>query len=171
MFRGVWVIPQAKAIPVAAFGVALAVADVVTLNGFLSVVGALIALVVAFFSVRNMRRSYWKSIVEERDDEVRELRREADEKLQERAAFAEEQRELRHNLKNRVAALEGQLSLEQAKHDLTSLYVRLDAVEAVLSSRQGLFEAMAEGVKQQSAVLGEILEELRNRPEQGRRTS
>jgi hypothetical protein len=35
------------------------------------------------------------------------------------AVFAEEQREVRHQLKNEIATLEGRLKLEQSKHDLS----------------------------------------------------
>jgi len=162
--------PHLKAAGIAMAAVSVAVADITTQNGFLSMLGAAVALVVAFFTVRNARRSYWRDLVAERDAEITTLKRHDDEKLAERARFAEEQREIRHELKNRVASLQGQLELEQAKHDLSSLYTRLEAVEAILASRQSMFESIADGVNAQEAVLREILEELRKRPTTGGET-
>ena len=159
--------PHVKAALIAVAAVSVAVADITTQNGLLSLLGASVALVVAFFTVRNARRSYWRDLVAERDAEIATLKRHDEEKLAERAAFAEEQREIRHELKNKVVSLEGQLEIEQAKHDLSSLYTRLEAVEAILASRQSMFESIAAGVNAQEAVLREILEELRKRPTGG----
>lgn len=157
-------VPQLKGVVIATVAISVAAADITTQDGFLSMLGAALALVVAFFTVRNARRSYWRDLVAERDAEIATLKKHEDEKLAERAVFAEEQRDLRHELKNKVASLEGQLELEQAKHDLSSVYTRLEAVEAILASRQSMFEGIATGVNAQEAVLREILEELRKRP-------
>lgn len=153
--------PHAKAIPLLAIGFAITLAEALTLNWIVSVIGGCFFLVVGFFT---FRRSYWRNLVDERDAEITELKKTAEEKLQERAAFAEEQRDLRHELKNERDALKGLLELERAKHDLTAIYVRLDAMDELLTGRQQMFEGIAGGVLEQAQALREILEELRKRP-------
>ncbi len=125
----------------------------VTWTGFASlIVAAIVALaavVAGVFTVRSNIKSYWREVAEERGSQVYELeqhlKERADEliKLQashalEMLSFAEEQREIRHELKENLAATQHALTLEMAKHDLSAvlakldaLHKRLDAIEAI----------------------------------------
>jgi septal ring factor EnvC (AmiA/AmiB activator) len=99
-----------------------------------SVVIAL-ALVIAagIFSLRNNLKSFWKNLAEERGEQVKQLEREIHEKIAEMGEFAEEQRGLRHQLKNELATSYAALEIERAKHDMSSVFERLDGIDRILS--------------------------------------
>lgn len=122
--------------------------------------GVIVAATVAYFTIRNLQRSYWRNLVDERDAEITELKRLAEQNLAERARFAEEQREARHALKNEVATLRAQLEVEAAKHDLSEVTLRLEMLEAGFAARTPMFEQMAAGITQQSELLTRILAAL-----------
>ncbi len=103
------------------------------------ILGAVIVLIGAYFALRNNLKTYWKELAGERAAEIRDLERRLTEKAEElvllQAAhaaemlqFAEEQREIRHELKSHLAAANSALNLEMAKHDLSAVIVKIDAL-------------------------------------------
>lgn len=160
----IFFLPKAKTVATIFLSGALMVTDLTSVGGVMFAgAGVLVAAVIGYFTIRNLQQSYWRNLVDERDAEIIDLKRVIDEGLQERAAFADSQREVRHQLKTQIATLEGRLQVEHAKHDLTSVTARMEAMEKVLEDRQPMFEAMAVGVQQQTETLEAILAELRNR--------
>lgn len=73
----------------------------------------------------------WK---EERDAELASGQRARDDQATER----EEQREIRHGLKNEIAGLRAELEVERRKHDLTTV------VEGLAASQTAILSAMSE---------------------------
>lgn len=126
-----------------------------------AITAAAVVIVAGLFTLRNSIRSFWKEQALERGEKIKALQAEAEASLKERAAFAEQQRELRHALKNDLAVAQAQLDSELAKHDFTALYSRLDMLQGILESRDALFTALTLGIQEQSALLSGILNELR----------
>lgn len=155
-----FLIPNVKIVVVTALSwggmvAAAAASDSGSVTTVVSIVTASAIVVLGgLFTLRNNLKTFWKERAEELDAKVKVLEEHAEQKLQERAQFAEEQRELRHKLKNELATAQAQLEVERAKHDMTAVYTRLETLEHTFSA----------GVQQQSALLGEILTELRGRP-------
>lgn len=96
------------------------------------IVAASITVASGLFTLRNNLRSFWRGLAEERAEQIESLEhtiKERDQKihdLQEQGRLdllklAEEQRVLRHELKNELAAVNAQLAAERAKTDLTAL--------------------------------------------------
>jgi gas vesicle protein len=139
------------------------------------VVAAIVVIVAGVFTLRNNLKTFWKDLATERGEQVKVLEEDLKERAQqlvdaqlhhteEMASFAEEQREVRHQLKTDVATLEGRLKLEEAKHDLSAVIGRLDGLEHTIDSRAGMFEQMVAGITHQSGLLKEIRDQLAARP-------
>ena len=103
------------------------------------ILAAAAVLAGAYFALRNNLKTYWKELASERAAEVQDLERQLKEKAEElillQAAhaaemlqFAEEQRELRHELKSNLASAQNALTAEMAKHDLSAVVAKLDAL-------------------------------------------
>jgi hypothetical protein len=146
--------------------------DVVGLGSIL--VAAVVVIVAGVFTLRNNLKSFWKTLAEERGEQVKvleaELRTKAQELLdaqvhhtEQMAAFAEEQREVRHQLKTDLATLRGQLTVEQAKHDLSTVIGRLDSLDETLIGRER-FGELVTAIDSQSGLLAEIRDALAARP-------
>jgi uncharacterized membrane protein YhiD involved in acid resistance len=135
------------------------------------VVAAVVVIVAGVFTLRNNLKSFWKELAEERGAQVKVLEDDLKNKAQQlvdaqlthtgqMAEFAEEQREIRHALKGKLAELEGKLKLEEAKHDLSAVIARLDGLEQAIDSRARLFDKLVAGIAQQSQLLTEIRDQL-----------
>ncbi len=112
------------------------------------VLGAVVVLAGAYFALRNNLKTYWKELAGERAAEIRDLEHRLTEKAEELIAlqathaaemltFAEEQREIRHELKAHLAAAQNALTLEMAKHDLSAVVVKIDALHRRLDEHDG----------------------------------
>lgn len=173
-------------LPVAAVGVAgsmlygVSYSSTVGLGSIL--VAALVVVAGGVFTLRSNLKRFWKDLAEERGEQVKVLEGKletsaelvlakqqelVDAQLhhtQQMASFAEEQREVRHQLKTQVATLEGTLKLEEAKHDLSGVMSRLDGLEHTIDGRAQMFEQMVTGISHQSELLEEIRDQLAARP-------
>lgn len=118
-------------------------------------VAAAVVVIGGLFTLRNNLKTFWKERALELEAKVKVLEQHAEEKMQERAAFAEAQRDIRHQLKTELSTAAAQLEVERAKHDLSSVFARFDGLDAVLANRNEIFV-------RQNALLEEILGELRN---------
>ncbi len=112
------------------------------------ILGAIIVLIGAYFALRNNLRTYWKEVAAERAAQIAELEQrlvvKAEELIVLQAAhaaemleFAEEQRVIRHELKAALATTQNALTLEMAKHDLSAVVVKLDALHRRLDEHDG----------------------------------
>jgi len=128
--------------------------DTVNLGSVILALGLVIAAGV--FSLRNNLKSVWKNLAEERGEQVKQLEREIHDKMVEMAAFAEDQRGLRHQLKNELATQGAQLEIERAKHDMTQVFDRLDAIDLILANRWPEFEKIEQMEEQQIELLRRI---------------
>lgn len=164
-------------LPVAATTVAGVVGSAVAGVTFSNTIGlgsivtaAIIVIVAGVFTLRNNLKSFWKELAEERGEQVKVLEEklaETHEQLveaqishtQEMAAFAEEQREVRHQLKNELAVINGQLKVEQTKHDLSTVIARLDELDNTLVGASR-FDGLVTVISDQSRLLEEIRDGL-----------
>ncbi len=112
------------------------------------VLGAVVVLTGAYFALRNNLKTYWKELAGERAAEIRDLEHRLTEKAEElivlQAAhaaemltLADEQREVRHELKASLAAAQHALTLEMGKHDLSAVVAKLDALHRRLDEHDG----------------------------------
>lgn len=129
------------------------------------IVSCFVIVLAGVFTLRNNLRSFWKGLAEERAEQIVSL----EEHLKERnaqiealqketkeslMAFAEEQRIVRHELKNQLAAAQASLQVEQAKTDLSALAGQLSSLANQLAEQH--LEAMGkivEGLKMQESIL------------------
>lgn len=141
------------------------------------VVSALVVVLGGLFTLRNNIRSFWRDLAEERGAEVVELTNEVrelnakmlaaqHEHAEQLLAEAQAQRDLRHALKGEVATLQHQLELEQAKHDLSAVTARLDALDELARTRGAMFDRLDTNVDQNARLL-ERLVSLLDRSEGG----
>lgn len=156
-------VAKTKTLMVTVTGLVILATDLFTIGGVIVAVGGLVvAAIVGYFTIRNLQRSYWRNLVDERDAEILEMKRLDEEKLQERAAFAEEQRELRHRLKGEIANLQGQLQLERAKSDLTVVFAQIASIETILKAHEPVFDEINIGIRRQSELMAELVGHLKN---------
>jgi sensor histidine kinase YesM len=131
--------------------------DTVTIGSI--IVASLVVIAGGVFSFRNNMRTFWRNLAEERAEQIKVLEDHAHERenqmleLQDQyhvqlAEAAEQQRLLRHELKNELAAVKALLAVEHSKTDLTAL---LD-----LLSRQHdeAMQRMRTGMENQARILG-----------------
>lgn len=154
----------AKLGPYAGSLVAFVAAIKVDLSALWIVAGALAIIVAQLVAIPKRMRSFWYQEAQRREEENKILQEQVRDKTaelaalqqahtEEMAAFAREQQELRHSLKNEIATKEGQLEIERGKRDLTVVLTKLDenAVATV---------AIVEQLGRQTSVLEQILEKL-----------
>lgn len=178
-------IPKAK---IFAYVSVLLLADLTfdkTLGAGSILVAALVVIVAGVFTLRNNLKTFWKDLAEERGEEIKvlEARLEKSAKAlvdaqthhtaelvdlqhvhaEEMAGLVASERESRHELKGRLAIVEGQLQIEQSKHDLSVVIAELEHVGSRLD---GIDELAAESAKRfvtlesQEALLRQIIETL-----------
>ena len=145
-----------------ALAVDLHFSDTITIGSI--IVAALVIVLSGLFTLRNNLRSFWHDLAEERLAEIQSLHAHLAEREQEierdREAAretlekqTEEQRLIRHELKNEVAALHATLRVEQAKTDLSALMKQLgdQHIEAMtqvtlgLEKQQEIIDMLANG--------------------------
>ncbi len=108
--------------------------DTITVGSIL--IAALVVIAGGIFTFRNNMRTFWKSLAEERLEQIKVLEEHNHQKdihiaeLQEHsklelAKTVEDQRTVRHELKNEIAQLTASLRVEQAKTDLSALLEQL----------------------------------------------
>lgn len=152
----------------ATIGGAAVVVGSVTLHDTVSLgsifVAAAVIVAAGLFTLRNNLKSFWRDLAEERNEKIEALETQAQAALQERAKFAEEQRDIRHQLKTEIATLRAQLDVERSKHDLSSVLSRIDELEKTLDARAPLIHEIAETLTQQTKALNELVAELKQRP-------
>lgn len=132
--------------------------DTVSLGSVISAAALIVAA--GIFTLRQNVKSFWRDLAEQREQQIEQLRQDADAALQERAKFAEEQRDIRHQLKNDLAAATANLTVERARHDLTTVYERLDVLERLLERRQDVFETLLDHARRQTVLLTELRDAL-----------
>jgi hypothetical protein len=132
-------------------------ADTLTIGSI--VVAAAVIVAGGIFTFRNNMRTFWRNLAEERQEQIKVLEDHAHDRekqmldLQEQyhtelASAAEQQRLLRHELKNELVSVKALLAVEHSKTDLSSL---LD-----LLSRQHdeAMQRMETGMQNQARILG-----------------
>jgi murein L,D-transpeptidase YcbB/YkuD len=119
--------------------------DTITVGSIL--IAALVIVAGGVFTFRNNMRTFWRNLAEERAEQIKVLEQRGQEKdaqiiqLQEAAKAelaktADEQRAIRHELKNQIAELRASLRVEQTKTDLTSLLEQLATQHAEAMEKQ-----------------------------------
>lgn len=132
------------------------------------ITAALVVVLSGVFTLRNNMRSFWKNLAEERAEQIKVLEQDAadlQKKIHELelkyqrdlAKFAEEQRNIRHELKDELAALNATLAVERAKTDLSALMQQLSAQHTEAMG------AVAQGLEKQDQIL-KILSGNNDRP-------
>jgi len=122
------------------------------------ITAALVVVLSGIFTFRNNMRTFWKNLADEREAQIEQLEAhlaEANQKLHEQelkaaadlAAFSDEQRALRHELKNELAAVNATLTVERAKTDLTAL------MEQLGTQHKEAMGAVAKGLDKQDQIL------------------
>lgn len=135
------------------------------------IVAALVVVLGGIFTLRNNMRSFWRDLAEERkaqndqlEEEVREKQNELLELERRHNAdllkVSEEQREIRHGLKTKLADMGHQLDLERAKHDLSAVTERLTALEELAITRGAMFDRIDATAQQQVELLTRIVAAL-----------
>jgi hypothetical protein len=134
--------------------------DTITVGSI--IVASLVVIAGGIFTFRNNMRTFWRNLAEERQEQIRVLEDHGLEKdakiaaLQEHAKAefaktADEQRAIRHELKNQIAELTATLRVEREKTDLTAL------VEQLAVQHREAMDRMDEGLRRQTQIL-DILE-------------
>ena len=145
------------------FGQTVSVTAIVVAAGVVVLGGA--------FTLRNNMRSFWRDLAEERKAQNDQLEIEVREKqaelldLERRHAAetlkaSDEQREIRHQLKGKLAELGHQLDLERAKHDLSAVTERLTALEELAITRGSMFDRIDATAQRQVELLTRIVAAL-----------
>jgi len=83
--------------------------------------GALVLVVAGSFTIRSKIANIWREEAEGERAAKERLQEELNEAKDERLVFEKEQQEIRHNLKDKIAELNAQLKIMEAKTDLTSV--------------------------------------------------
>ncbi len=130
--------------------------DTITVGSI--IVAAMVIVAGGVVTFRNNMRTFWRNLAEEREEKIRVLEEHLHEKdmlitsiheqsKDEMAKLVEEQRILRHELKNQIAEAAASLRVEQAKTDLSALL-------AQLARQHGeAMEKMAVGLENQAHIL------------------
>lgn len=150
-------------------GVSASYHDTITLGSV--VIAAVVAVLGGIFTLRNNLKSFWRDLAEERAEQIKSL----EERLKtstealveaqinhtkEMASFAEEQREVRHQLKTELATTKGQLEVEKAKHDFTQVFEGITKIETMFASRAEVFGRMVASMEHQGETLDLVLDVL-----------
>lgn len=135
------------------------------------VIAAAVVVLAGVFTLRNNVRSFWRGLAEERAEKITSLEQVVKERetqvriLQEQsraemASYAEEQRIVRHELKNQLAAAMATLQVEQAKTDLSAL------LELLAKQHSEAMAGIAEGLGKQDELI-RVLVSDRHTPDRG----
>jgi sensor histidine kinase YesM len=132
-------------------------ADTLTIGSI--VVAAAVIVAGGIFTFRNNMRTFWRNLAEERAEQIKVLEEHAHDRenqvldLQEQyhtelANAAEQQRLLRHELKNELASVKALLAVEHAKTDLSSL------LDLLARQHDEAMQKMKTGMENQTRILG-----------------
>jgi uncharacterized membrane protein YccC len=131
--------------------------DTVTIGSI--IVASLVVIAGGVFSFRNNMRTFWRNLAEERQEQIKVLEEHAREReehmleLQEQyheqlATSAEQQRLLRHELKNELVAVKALLAVEHSKTDLSAL------LDLLARQHDEAMQRMNTGMENQTRILG-----------------
>lgn len=161
----------AKLGPYAGSIVAFIAAIRVDLSALWIVAGAVTIIVAQLVTIPRRLRSFWYQEAKRREEENAVLQDQLRDRAaelaaaqrahtEEMAAFAREQQELRHSLKNELASKQGELELERGKRDLTVVLTKLDSVEKSLETNAIAGAAIAELLGESNVLLRDIAARL-----------
>jgi sensor histidine kinase YesM len=133
------------------------VSDTITIGSI--VMASLVIVAGGIFSFRNNMRTFWRNLAEERQEQIKVLEEHAHDRenqmleLQDQyhvqlAEAAEQQRLLRHELKNELAAVKALLAVEHSKTDLSSL------LDLLARQHDEAMQKMRTGMENQTRILG-----------------
>jgi flagellar basal body-associated protein FliL len=131
--------------------------DTITIGSI--IVASLVVIAGGVFSFRNNMRTFWRNLAEERQEQIKVLEEHAHDRenqmleLQDQyhvqlAEAAEQQRLLRHELKNELAAVKALLAVEHSKTDLSSL------LDLLARQHDEAMQKMRTGMENQTRILG-----------------
>lgn len=140
----------------------------VDFNGEITLGSILIAVVIAamaaFYTLRSKIAEVWRQEAEGEKARANRLQEELDLERKERAEDAHQQQELRHNLKDEMAGLKGQVEALKARTDLTAA---LEAIsEMNRQTTEAIIGAMNTGATNSEArdhATHHLLEEIRDK--------
>ena len=155
----------------------LGVATTIDFSHEVTLGSVLIAVVIVgiagVFTVRSKIASIWREEAEGERAAKDRLQETLDQERADRLSFEQQQQELRHSLKNEIAALGSQLKVMEARTDLTEALASIrqmnaDLAESVSSAIVATMEHSAEHSMQRDKethrLLGEIRDKLRSEP-------
>jgi flagellar basal body-associated protein FliL len=131
--------------------------DTITIGSI--IVASLVVIAGGVFSFRNNMRTFWRNLAEERQEQIKVLEEHAHDRenqmleLQDQyhvqlAEAAEQQRLLRHELKNELAAVKALLAVEHSKTDLSAL------IELLSRQHDEAMKRMETGMQNQTRIMG-----------------
>jgi flagellar basal body-associated protein FliL len=135
----------------------IGVSNTITIGSI--IVASLVVVAGGIFSFRNNMRTFWRNLAEERQEQIKVLEEHAHDRenqmleLQDQyhaqlAEAAEQQRLLRHELKNELASVKALLAVEHSKTDLSSL------LELLARQHDEAMQKMKTGMDNQARILG-----------------
>jgi hypothetical protein len=128
-------------------------------------IGIIVIVVAALFTIRSKIATIWREEAEgERAAKERAESELAEEKAS-RAAFELEQQEIRHNLKNDLAACQAQLKIMEARTDLTAALeaIRQMNQQTVTEISAAIAQIFVDKSAQEHAKTHSLLGEIRDR--------
>jgi sensor histidine kinase YesM len=131
--------------------------DTITIGSI--VVASMVVVAGGIFTFRNNMRTFWRNLAEERQEQIKVLEEHAREReehmleLQEQyhaqlAETAEQQRLLRHELKNELVSVKALLAVEHSKTDLSAL------LDLLARQHDEAMQRMNTGMENQTRILG-----------------
>lgn len=143
----------------------------VDLSAVWVVAGAMAIIVAQLVAIPRRLRSFWYQEAKRREEENVLLQEQLRDKVgelaslqqahtEEMAAFAREQQEVRHSLKNEIATKVGELEIERSKRDLTVVLTKLDSVQTALDTNAVAGAAIAELLGESNTLLRDIAARL-----------
>jgi uncharacterized protein YoxC len=160
----------AGAIAVVHFGQTISVTAII--------VAAAVVVLGGVFTLRNNMRSFWRDLAEERKEQIAQLEDEVrvkgTEQLEmerrhnaEMLKVSDEQREIRHALKTKLAEMGHLLDIEKAKHDLTAVTEHLDSLDRLALSRGEMFDRLDRTVTENATQISQLLQLMTAKTEGG----
>lgn len=131
----------------------------ITLGSIL--LGIVIAAAAGLITIRSKVATVWQQEANGYREQAQRIGEELLAEKSSRAKFEREQQELRHALKDELAAVKAALKVEEAKHDLSTILERMQGLHS---------EAMAALTSAQSAAVDSVtlaLQELGRKLEEG----
>lgn len=122
--------------------------DQITLGTLITT--AVVIIIAGFFTIRSKIAATWHDVADAKEAANKILQKELSDEQLARVIFEKEQQELRHNLKNEIAARDLQLKSLEAKTDLTT----------ALNALRDIGLAQEKGNKETHALLAEIRDRL-----------